>query len=173
MAIPSRDFWRFHGSALSEMAYLAPEAGLATSLTDRRLRFVLWKSRRVRLVTAVMNPQAIPDLHPRRRRLIPVLLAPFSIIAASCGAETPPTAADIRIAYAAHVAADTSHGRGLNAVEAPAVIPFQEPKCSADGNYHFDCRITVIFETPAGRRSQEQAIHIRRSADEWHIDSIN
>ncbi len=55
----------------------------------------------------------------------------------------------------------------------PVVIPNQEPDCSSDGNGHFDCRIRVIYESPAGPASQQQTIHIRRTADSWIIDSLN
>lgn len=116
------------------------------------------------------KPNTLWSGFPRGSRI--AAAAPLTFLAASC-ADRPPTAEDIRQAYAAHVERDPVHGAGLKAVEAPAVIPYQEPRCSSDGNYHFDCRITVIFETRAGRHSQEQVIHIRRTDGAWHIDSIN
>lgn len=94
------------------------------------------------------------------------------LLVAGCG-PPPPTAEDIRQAYADHVRRDPVHERGLQAKEAPMAIPQQRPSCTRDGRTHFDCRIRVIFETQAGRESQEQQIHIRRERDSWVIDSIN
>ena len=88
-------------------------------------------------------------------------------------AEQPPTALDIRQAYAAHMERDPVHGVGLRAKAAPVAMPQQEPDCRSDGDAHFDCRIRVIYETRAGRRSEEQVIHIRRANGSWLIDSIN
>jgi hypothetical protein len=98
-------------------------------------------------------------------------LTPLALLA-GCGAP-PPTTDEIRRAYSEHVEADRVHERGLQAKEAPVVIPQQEANCSRDGRTHFDCRIRVIFETAAGARSQEQNVHIRREADAWIIDSVN
>lgn len=88
-------------------------------------------------------------------------------------AEEPPTALDIRQAYAAHMERDPVHGVGLRAKAAPVAIPQQDPDCRSDGGAHFDCRIRVIYETRAGPRSEEQVIHIRRENGSWLIDSIN
>lgn len=98
-------------------------------------------------------------------------ILPLALLSA-CGAPAP-TAEELRQAYATHVEADRVHERGLRAKEAPVVIPQQEPNCSRDGTSHFDCRIRVIFETPAGPRSQEQNVHVRRDGASWAIDSIN
>lgn len=98
-------------------------------------------------------------------------LVPLGLLSA-CGA-SPPTADDIRRAYAIHVENDPVHERGLRAKRAPAVIPRQDPDCTRDGWSHFDCRIRVIFETPTAPRSQEQTIHIRRDRGAWVIDSAN
>lgn len=81
--------------------------------------------------------------------------------------------ADVRSAYAQHVEQDPVHEVGLKAKEPPAVIPNQEPECSSDGSGHFDCRIRVIYETKAARRSEEQTIHIRRADGGWVIDSLD
>jgi hypothetical protein len=94
------------------------------------------------------------------------------IVVASCNAH-PPTADEIRDAYAAHLKADPVHEVGMRANTSPAVIPQQEPACSSDGNAHFDCRIRVIYETSAGRHSQEQMVHVRRSGGSWVVDSVN
>lgn len=90
----------------------------------------------------------------------------------SCGVPAP-TTEELRQAYAEHVEADRVHERGLEAKQAPVVIPQQEATCSRDGRTHFDCRIRVIFETPAGPRSEEQNVHVRRDGVSWAIDSIN
>lgn len=95
------------------------------------------------------------------------------MLALAACAEEPPTAYDIRQAYAAHMERDPVHEVGLRAKAAPVAIPQQEPNCRSDGNAHFDCRIRVIYETSAGRRSEEQLIHIRRENGTWLIDSIN
>lgn len=76
----------------------------------------------------------------------------------SCGVPAP-TTEELRQAYAAHVQVDRVHERGLEAKHAPLVIPQQEPNC--------------IFETPAGHRSEEQNVHIRRDGAAWVIDSVN
>lgn len=116
------------------------------------------------------RPSSAPDDARARPRfgLWPVALA----LLASCGVQ-PPTAEEIHHAYAEHVHADRAHELGLQAKQAPVVVPQQEPRCTADGNAHFDCRIRVIFETDAGPRSQEQQVHIRRESGRWVIDSIN
>ena len=98
-------------------------------------------------------------------------LAPLSLLS-GCGV-SPPTTDDIRGAYAKHVEADRVHERGLQAKQAPLVIPQQEPNCSRDGRTHFDCRIRVIFETAAGPRSEEQNVHVRHEDGAWIIDSVN
>lgn len=67
---------------------------------------------------------------------------------------------------------DPVHERGMYARRAPAVLPHQLADCSADGNGHFDCRVRVIFETAAGRRSVRQFVHIRRARETWVIESI-
>ena len=72
----------------------------------------------------------------------------FPSVAGVCGV-APPATDEIRRAYAEHVEADRVHERGLQAKEAPVVIPQQEASCSRDGRTHFDCRIRVIFETDA------------------------
>lgn len=102
--------------------------------------------------------------------------SPWFVLAAlalaGCG-RAPPTIEDIRDAYTAHVQADLVHEKGLGASEAPLVIPNQEPACTSDGGGHFDCRVRVIFETPQGRHSQEQKVHVRRDQGSWTIDSMN
>lgn len=90
----------------------------------------------------------------------------------ACGWQ-PPTADEIRRAYAAHVRMDPVHEVGLEAKNPPVVIPNQEPRCTSDGNAHFDCRIRVIFETRSGPRSQEQVVHVRSANGGWAIDSVN
>ena len=102
----------------------------------------------------------------------PAVTAAGLILLASCGPK-PPTAQEIRDAYAKHVTDDPVHEVGLRARQAPVVIPQQEPVCTRDGGTHFDCRIRVIFETEAGPRSQEQRVHIRREAGAWIMDSVN
>ena len=94
------------------------------------------------------------------------------LLLTSCGPK-PPTAQEIRDAYARHVRADPVHEVGLKARQAPIVIPQQEPVCTPDGNAHFDCRIRVIFETDAGPKSEEQRVHIRREGGSWVMDSVN
>lgn len=98
-------------------------------------------------------------------------LVPLALLS-GCGAP-PPTTDDIRRAYAEHVQADRVHEVGLEAKQAPIVIPQQEPNCSRDGRTHFDCRIRVIFETVAGPRSEEHKVHIRREGGSWIADSVN
>lgn len=98
-------------------------------------------------------------------------LVPLALLS-GCGAP-PPTTDDIRRAYAEHVRLDRVHERGLEAKQAPLVIPQQEPICSRDGRTHFDCRIRVIFETTAGPRSEEHNIHIRLESGSWIADSVN
>ena len=99
------------------------------------------------------------------------LLGHLSLLS-GCGV-SPPTTDDIRRAYAEHVKVDRVHERGLQAKQAPLVIPQQEPNCSRDGRTHFDCRIRVIFETAAGPRSEEQNVHVRHEGGAWIIDSVN
>lgn len=99
------------------------------------------------------------------------LVSPLVLLAA-CGQQAP-TVEEIREAYAAHMRRDPVHERGLRAKDAPAVIPQQEPQCTPDGRTHFDCRIRVVFETPAGRHSQEQAVHIKLERGTWSVESIN
>ena len=89
-----------------------------------------------------------------------------------CGAP-PPTTDDIRRAYAEHVEADRVHELGLQAKQAPLVIPQQDANCRRDGTAHFDCRIRVIFETAEGPRSEEHAVHIRSEGGSWIVDSVN
>lgn len=107
---------------------------------------------------------------PAALRLLTLAAAIGSL--SSCGVPAP-TTEDLRQAYAAHVQVDRVHERGLEAKHAPLVIPQQESNCSRDGRTHFDCRIRVIFETPAGHRSEEQNVHIRRDGAAWVIDSVN
>lgn len=71
---------------------------------------------------------------------------------------------------------DPAHAAGLAAKAPPVVIPNQEPRCTPDGNGHFDCRIRVIFEakdSKRSQRSQEHNLHIKRDAGTWIIDSLN
>lgn len=106
-------------------------------------------------------------------RAASITLAAAGLLAlASCGSR-PPTTEEIRDAYARHVRDDPVHEVGLKARQAPVVIPQQEPACSSDGDTHFDCRIRVIFETDAGRKSEEQRVHIRREGRSWVMDSVN
>lgn len=114
------------------------------------------------------SPVATPRLAAAWR----VVGAAPLVLLSACGV-APPTTDEIRRAYAEHVEADRIHERGLQAKEAPVVIPQQEANCSRDGRTHFDCRIRVIFETAAGPRSQEQNVHIRREGGAWIIDSVN
>ena len=113
---------------------------------------------------------AAPAQNSAWRRGAPWMVVP--LLLSSCGAP-PPTTEDIRRAYAEHVEADRVHERGLQAKQAPLVIPQQEPNCSRDGRTHFDCRIRVIFETEAGPHSEEQNVHVRREGGTWIIDSVN
>ena len=103
------------------------------------------------------------------------VLGPAALLLAACG-QNAPTTEEIRNAYANHVRGDPLHEVGLDAKAPTVVIPNQEPRCSSDGNGHFDCRIRVIFEAKEAnrsQRSQEQNIHIRRDAETWIIDSLN
>jgi hypothetical protein len=109
---------------------------------------------------------------PLRRAFRIVLTLGTLAFLSACGVPAP-TTAELRQAYADHVESDRVHERGMEAKQAPVVIPQQEPSCSRDGWAHFDCRLRVIFETPAGRRSEEQNVHVRRHGDSWVIDSIN
>ena len=95
-----------------------------------------------------------------------------TIAITACGSP-PPTVENLRQAYAAHVEEDRVHKTGLQAQEAPVVIPNQQPNCTRDGGAHFDCRIRVIFETEGRKRSQEQVVHIKREGGAWIIDSLD
>lgn len=110
---------------------------------------------------------------PRMRDFCAGAVAAATFLLVSACSSQPPTAEEIRAAYAAHVREDPVHEVGLRAKAAPAVIPNQEPRCTSDGNGHFDCRIRVIFETTSEPRSQDQLIHIRSEGGTWVIDSIN
>lgn len=110
---------------------------------------------------------------PLRRIVFPGSVALFLL---GCQEQQAPTTEEIRKAYAAHVGGDPAHAAGLAAKAPPVVIPNQEPKCTPDGNGHFDCRIRVIFEakdSKRSQRSQEHNLHIRRDAGTWIIDSLN
>ena len=112
------------------------------------------------------------DLRTMWAMLAACALMGSALLLSSCGRQSP-TVEEIRIAYATHMQRDRVHERGLRAKQTPVVIPQQDPQCTADGNAHFDCRIRIFFENPAGRRSEEQHIHIRRVAEGWAIDSID
>lgn len=122
------------------------------------------------------NPEATLEGSTGERHVAPAAgrvrwLAPLALLS-GCGTP-PPSTDDIRRAYAEHVEADRVHERGLQAKQAPLVIPQQEPNCSRDGRTHFDCRIRVIFETAGGPRSEEQNVHVRHEGGAWIIDSVN
>lgn len=122
------------------------------------------------------SPEATSEGSNGGRPVVPAArrvgwLAPFALLS-GCGV-APPTTDDLRRAYAEHMEADRVHERGLQAKQAPLVIPQQEPNCSRDGRTHFDCRIRVIFETAAGPHSEEQNVHVRFEGGAWIIDSIN
>lgn len=110
-----------------------------------------------------------PSFCRNRSRWFVLAALPLS----GCSSTSPPTIDEIRNAYTVHVRADRVHEKGLDAYEAPAVIPNQEPACVSDGGGHFDCRVRVIFETSEGRRSEDQMVHIRRDEETWTIDSMN
>lgn len=94
------------------------------------------------------------------------------LLLSACGGR-PPTTEEIRQAYADHVQRDRVHEVGLQAKQAPLVIPQQQPLCTHDGKSHFDCRIRVIFETADGPRSEEHDVHVRREGGTWIMDSVN
>lgn len=90
-----------------------------------------------------------------------------------CERAKPPTIDEVRRAYAAHMRLDPVHELGMRAKTRPALIPTQEPLCTADNASHFDCRIDVFYEAAGARRSSREFIHIVRQTHGWQIESVN
>ena len=111
-----------------------------------------------------------------RRSLTRATLVSSFILLWSCDRQQAPTTEELRTAYAAHLTADPAHTVGLAAKSPPAVIPNQQPYCTADGNDHFDCQINVFYDVGKGNRDKRSArhtLHIRRDGRLWVIESLN
>lgn len=93
------------------------------------------------------------------------------MLLSACG-RMEPGAEDLRTAYAAHLLGDLGYEHGSWARHFPQVEPNQRPDCTGDGIGHFDCRVRVTFDGPAGRQSTEQLLHVRREGAVWVVDAV-